>query len=68
VVSEETGRISVAAFGEIASGIPLGELVQRIHRHFGMHRSPEVESAGAPARGQTELVEARRSVEGVNRP
>jgi diadenylate cyclase len=68
VVSEETGRISVAAFGEIASGIPLGELVQRIHRHFGMHRSPEVESGGAPARGHTELVEARGSVEGVNRP
>src|SRR5215475_8835827 len=38
VVSEETGRISVAAFGEIASGIPLAELVHRIHVHFGMQR------------------------------
>ena len=68
VVSEETGRISVAAFGEIASGIPLGELVQRIHRHFGMQHSSEGASGSAPAREEAELVEARRSVDGVNGP
>lgn len=68
VVSEEMGRISVAAFGEIASGIPLGELVQRIHRHFGMQHSSEGESESAPAREEAELVEARRSVDGVNGP
>jgi diadenylate cyclase len=68
VVSEETGRISVAAFGEIVSGIPLGELVQRIHRHFGMQHSSEGESGSAPAREEAELVEARRSVDGVNGP
>lgn len=68
VVSEETGRISVAAFGEIASGIPLGELVQRIHRHFGMQRSSEGETGSTPAREEAELVEARRSVEEINQP
>jgi len=62
VVSEETGRISVAAFGEIASGIPLAELVQRIHRHFGMQRSSDMESS--EAREEAELVEAPRSVDG----
>jgi diadenylate cyclase len=62
VVSEETGRISVAAFGEIASGIPLAELVLRIHRHFGMQRSSDMESS--EAREEAELVEAPRSVDG----
>src|SRR5215471_261102 len=67
VVSEETGRISVAAFGEIASGIPLAELVHRIHVHFGMQRLSDVETGEAPVREQGDLVEERRSVEGVNR-
>jgi diadenylate cyclase len=38
VVSEETGRISVACYGEITYQIPLGELVQSINRHFDMQR------------------------------
>jgi diadenylate cyclase len=38
VVSEETGRISVAHYGEIAYQIPLGELVQSINRHFDLQR------------------------------
>jgi diadenylate cyclase len=67
VVSEETGRISVAAFGEIASGIPLAELVQRIHRHFGMQQSSDLETGEALAREGAQLVEARRSADGVNR-
>jgi diadenylate cyclase len=67
VVSEETGRVSVAAFGEIASGIPLAELVHRIHVHFGMQRLSDVESGGASAREEGELLEERRPVEGVNR-
>ena len=66
VVSEETGRISVAAFGEIASGIPLVELVQRIHRHFGMQRSSDMEIGEALTREEAQLVEARRSADGVN--
>jgi diadenylate cyclase len=35
VVSEETGRISVAAFGELARGLSLEEVRERINRHFG---------------------------------
>lgn len=66
VVSEETGRISVAAFGEIASGIPLAELVHRIHLHFGMQRHSDMEVA--LARETAELVEDGRSVERVNQP
>ncbi|MCU1235253.1 MAG: hypothetical protein JWP63_3220 [Candidatus Solibacter sp.] len=38
VVSEETGRISVATFGELASGLSLTEVVERINRHFGVER------------------------------
>ena len=38
VVSEETGRISVAAFGEIIQGLSMPELRERIDRHFGVQR------------------------------
>jgi diadenylate cyclase len=38
VVSEETGRISVAAFGEIASGLTPSEVVERANRHFGVNQ------------------------------
>jgi diadenylate cyclase len=34
VVSEETGRISVASFGELHSGLTLQEVVTRINVHF----------------------------------
>ena len=40
VVSEETGRISVAAFGELVSGLTLTELDQRVREHFGTQHSP----------------------------
>jgi len=39
VVSEETGRISVAAFGELNTGLNLYELDERICTHFGMRRA-----------------------------
>jgi diadenylate cyclase len=39
IVSEETGRISVAAFGEMESGLSLGEVDERICRHFGVRRT-----------------------------
>jgi diadenylate cyclase len=68
VVSEETGRISVAAFGEISSGIPIAELVHRIHIHFGMQRPSHVESGEAPPREKSQFVEDRRPVERVNQP
>jgi diadenylate cyclase len=36
VVSEETGRISVAAFGELDTGLSLREVEERIGTHFGV--------------------------------
>ncbi len=39
VVSEETGRISVAAFGELKAGLSLLELDERICTHFGVRRT-----------------------------
>ncbi len=38
VVSEETGRISVASFGELVSGLTIAEATERINRHFGVER------------------------------
>lgn len=38
IVSEETGRISTAAFGELVQGLSLGELSDRVHRHFEVQR------------------------------
>jgi diadenylate cyclase len=38
IVSEETGRISVAAYGEITYHIALGELILRINKHFDIER------------------------------
>ena len=35
VVSEQTGRVSVAAFGEIEMGVSLRRVDERIARHFG---------------------------------
>ena len=45
VVSEETGRISVAAFGELSPGLSVTEAVDRIHRHFGVRQpsAPQLE-------------------------
>ncbi len=36
VVSEETGRMSVAAFGELVQGLSSADIVERINRHFGV--------------------------------
>jgi diadenylate cyclase len=38
VVSEETGRISVASFGELVSGLTVAEATERLNRHFGVER------------------------------
>jgi diadenylate cyclase len=42
VVSEETGRVSVAAGGELTPGIPFAALAERINQHFGVQR-PQLE-------------------------
>ena len=38
VVSEETGRISVASFGDIAQGLSLPAVLERINLHFEVSR------------------------------
>ena len=48
VVSEETGNISVAAFGEISLGIAVSELIARINQHFGLQRPSPAHHAEAP--------------------
>lgn len=40
VVSEETGRISAASFGELTQGLSVTEVGERINRHFGVERPP----------------------------
>jgi diadenylate cyclase len=36
VVSEETGRISIATFGELIQGLSIADAMERIHLHFGV--------------------------------
>jgi len=48
VVSEETGRISVAAFGELTQGLLGPEVMERLHRHFGVERPvPHIDESAA---------------------
>jgi len=49
VVSEETGRVSVAAYGELAPGLQLAELRERIERHFGVERTGPAQIDDSPA-------------------
>ena len=49
IVSEETGRISVAAHGEVELGVTLRELDERISEHFGARKAgtlADMEPAG----------------------
>jgi diadenylate cyclase len=47
IVSEETGLISVAAFGEIERGVTLHRVEERIDEHFGVSKKPVALSAVA---------------------
>ena len=49
VVSEETGRLSIAAFGEIAPGLSIPEVIERIDRHFGIERAGPMQIDDFPA-------------------
>lgn len=50
VVSEETGLISIAAFGEIKTGLTTDELLDRLNRHFmGKRSKVAVKAQPAPA-------------------
>jgi diadenylate cyclase len=52
VVSEETGDLSVAAFGEIFRGLSAREVDERINAHFGVGKQ-----GGRPAAGMPQPVE-----------
>src|SRR5512140_77078 len=49
VVSEETGRISVASFGELLQGISVPAVVERINRHFDVQRPMPMQIDGFTA-------------------
>jgi diadenylate cyclase len=49
IVSEETGTISVAAFGDIESGLTIERVDERIHEHFGVQRKVMAASRPAPS-------------------
>jgi diadenylate cyclase len=49
VVSEETGRISAAAFGELQQGLSIPEVAERINRHFGVQRPTPIHIDEFPA-------------------
>ncbi len=49
VVSEETGRISIAAFGELFQGLTVAEVVERINRHFGIQHPGALQIDEFPA-------------------
>jgi len=49
VVSEETGRISVASFGELIQGLQSKDVSERISRHFGVQRPTTMHIEEFPA-------------------
>jgi diadenylate cyclase len=74
VVSEETGLISVAAFGELIRGLSLAELRERINRHFdaGHPQASRIEDTPAdiPLAPANDVLRATESSTGerVNQP
>jgi diadenylate cyclase len=68
IVSEETGRISVAAYGEISYQIPLGELVQRINRHFDVQTAGQHSPLLAPVPENGSVSGESESVSGKSQP
>jgi diadenylate cyclase len=49
VVSEETGRLSVASFGELIQGLSPADVLERINRHFGVIRPTTMHIEEFPA-------------------
>ena len=57
MVSEETGLISVASFGEIERGLTIGEVDERIYAHFDVSRRTRTGGTGTslPAAGDARV-------------
>jgi len=74
VVSEETGRISVGTFGELAQGLTLDDVRDRINRHFEVGQRvpfvPQESPADIPmeSSGGPPAVDGGRPAERVNLP
>lgn len=66
VVSEETGQISVAAFGEIETGLTIERVDERINQHFGVP-SRKTLSGHPPAPPASQAVRESDPVESVSR-
>jgi diadenylate cyclase len=52
IVSEETGRISIAAFGDIEGGVTIERVDERIQQHFGAHPRITLSGRSSPAPGR----------------
>jgi diadenylate cyclase len=67
IVSEESGLISVATFGDIETGLTIEQVDDRIQRHFGVQRKvtppsrPSPPSRDSASREDTAVESARRS-------
>jgi hypothetical protein len=48
IVSEETGLISVAAFGDIESGVTIERVDERIQEHFGVQGKTTLSGRSSP--------------------
>jgi diadenylate cyclase len=68
IVSEETGTISVAAFGDIESGLTIERVDERIHQHFGVQRKVAAVNrpsppSGSPGQQADEIVDSAHAAE-----
>lgn len=59
IVSEETGAISVAAFGILEAGVTIARVDERINQHFGVKRRNSTPSAPGVAPRETVELRAR---------
>jgi diadenylate cyclase len=67
VVSEQTGRVSIASFGELAPGLSIDEVSERINLHFGVERAIPTQSDDFAAHAALGT-EYRASAEGRANP
>jgi len=59
VVSEETGRMSAAAFGEIEMDLTLARIAERLNKHFGRRRRRDEPMAGRTPAPHPQALAAR---------